>query len=138
MIRAVYKHVLGHQFVRASERLKGQESLFNRGHLSVGKFVRQAAKSGLYKQKSFEHCNPYQLIELNFKHLLGRAPQRAARECASSPSTNRCSTSSKFSGRGAHRQHYPCELSSHPTLMPITRRRFLQALAAPGSAAAIR
>ena len=56
-----------------NERLKGQESLFNRGYLSVGEFLRQAAKSVLYKQKSFEHCNPYRLIELNFKHL-GVAP----------------------------------------------------------------
>ena len=92
--------MLDHQFVRASERLKGQASLFNRGYLSVREFVRQVAKSGLYKQKSFEHCNPYRLIELNFKHLLDRAPQSAASGCASSPSTNRCSTSSKFSGRG--------------------------------------
>jgi phycoerythrin-associated linker protein len=36
------------------------------------------AKSGLYKAKFFESTNPYRFIELNFKHLLGRAPQNKA------------------------------------------------------------
>jgi phycoerythrin-associated linker protein len=78
LIRAVYKQVLGNQYVMNSERLEGAESLFKRGYLSVREFVRQVAKSGLYKQKFFENCNPYRFIELNFKHLLGRAPQNKA------------------------------------------------------------
>ena len=40
-------------------------------------FVRLVAKSGLYKEKFFENCNPYRFIELNFKHLLGRAPNNS-------------------------------------------------------------
>jgi phycoerythrin-associated linker protein len=52
--------------------------LFKRGYLSVRELVRQVAKSGLYRQKFFENCNPYRFIELNFKHLLGRAPQNKA------------------------------------------------------------
>ncbi|MEB3308170.1 MAG: phycobilisome rod-core linker polypeptide [Cyanobacteriota bacterium] len=75
LIRAVYRQVLGNQYVMASERLEGPESLFRRGYLSVREFVRQVAKSGLYKKKFFEATNPYRFIELNFKHLLGRAPQ---------------------------------------------------------------
>jgi len=78
LIRAVYKQVLGNQYVMASERLEGPESLFKRGYLSVREFVRQVAKSGLYKTKFFESTNPYRFIELNFKHLLGRAPQNKA------------------------------------------------------------
>jgi phycoerythrin-associated linker protein len=78
LIRAVYKQVLGNQYVMASERLEGPESLFKRGYLSVREFVRQVAKSGLYKAKFFENCNAYRFIELNFKHLLGRAPQNKA------------------------------------------------------------
>jgi phycoerythrin-associated linker protein len=78
LIRAVYRQVLGNQYVMASERLEGPESLFKRGYLSVREFVRQVAKSGLYKQKFFENTNPYRFIELNFKHLLGRAPQNKA------------------------------------------------------------
>jgi len=78
LIRAVYRQVLGNQYVMASERLEGPESLFRRGYLSVREFVRQVAKSGLYKAKFFENCNAYRFIELNFKHLLGRAPQNKA------------------------------------------------------------
>jgi phycoerythrin-associated linker protein len=78
LMRAVYRQVLGNQYVMKSERLEGPESLFRRGYLSVREFVRQVAKSGLYKQKFFENCNPYRFIELNFKHLLGRAPQNKA------------------------------------------------------------
>ena len=78
LIRAVYKQVLGNQYIMASERLEGPESLFRRGYLSVREFVRQVAKSGLYKGKFFENCNAYRFIELNFKHLLGRAPQNKA------------------------------------------------------------
>ena len=78
LIRAVYKQVLGNQYVMASERLEGPESLLKRGYLSVREFVRQVAKSGLYRSKFFESTNPYRFIELNFKHLLGRAPQNKA------------------------------------------------------------
>ncbi|CAK6701088.1 phycobilisome rod-core linker polypeptide [Synechococcus sp. CCY9201] len=78
LIRAVYQQVLGNQYIMESERLEGPESLFRRGYLSVREFVRQVAKSGLYRQKFFENCNAYRFIELNFKHLLGRAPQNKA------------------------------------------------------------
>lgn len=77
IIRAVYQQVLGNQYVMKSERLEGLESLFRHGDLTVRELVRQVAKSGLYKQKFFENCNPYRFIELNFKHLLGRAPQNS-------------------------------------------------------------
>jgi phycoerythrin-associated linker protein len=78
VIRAVYQQVLGNQYVMASERLEGPESLFKRGYLSVRELVRQVAKIGLYRKRFFESSNPYRFIELNFKHLLGRAPQNKA------------------------------------------------------------
>jgi phycoerythrin-associated linker protein len=78
IIRAVYRQVLGHQYVMNSERLDGAESLFRNGYLSVRELVRMVAKSGLYRARFFENCNPYHFIELNFKHLLGRAPQNKA------------------------------------------------------------
>ncbi len=78
LIRAVYKQVLGNQYVMDSERLTQAESLFKNGYLSVREFVRAVAKSGLYRSKFFENCNAYHFIELNFKHLLGRAPQNKA------------------------------------------------------------
>ncbi|MEB3322903.1 MAG: phycobilisome rod-core linker polypeptide [Synechococcaceae cyanobacterium] len=78
LIRSVYQQVLGGQYVMESERLEGPESLFRRGYLSVREFVRQVAKSSLYRDRFFTNCNPYRFIELNHKHLLGRAPQNKA------------------------------------------------------------
>jgi phycoerythrin-associated linker protein len=78
IIRAVYQQVLGNQYVMESERLSGAESLFRNGYLSVREFVRLVAKSNLYRSRFFESNNPYHFIELNHKHLLGRAPQNKA------------------------------------------------------------
>ena len=78
IILAVYQQVLGQQYVMANERLTGAESLFRNGFLSVRELVRTVAKSGLYRERFFENCNPYRFIELNHKHLLGRAPQNRA------------------------------------------------------------
>ena len=78
IIRCVYQQVLGKQYVLKSDRLTGAESLFRTGYLSVRELVRAVAKSGLYRSRFFENTNPYHFIELNFKHLLGRAPQNKA------------------------------------------------------------
>ncbi len=78
IIRLVYQQVLGQQYVMQSERLTGAESLFRTGSLNVREFVRTLAKSGLYRSRFFENCNPYRFIELNHKHLLGRAPHNKA------------------------------------------------------------
>jgi hypothetical protein len=75
IIRAVYQQVLGGQHVMKSDRLEGSESLFRNGYLNVREFVRLVAKSDQYRSRFFENCNPYRFIELNHKHLLGRAPQ---------------------------------------------------------------
>jgi hypothetical protein len=74
LIRAVYRQVLGQQYLMNSERLVGAESLFRNGYLSVRELVRTVAQSALYRSKFFEHSNAYRFIELNHKHLLGRAP----------------------------------------------------------------
>ena len=74
IIRAVYQQVLGGQYLMNSERLEGAESLFRNGYLNVREFVRTVAKSAQYRSRFFENCNPYRFIELNHKHLLGRAP----------------------------------------------------------------
>ncbi len=75
IIRAVYQQVLGGQYLMTNERLGGAESLFRNGYLNVRELVRTVAKSALYRSRFFENCNPYRFIELNHKHLLGRAPQ---------------------------------------------------------------
>jgi phycoerythrin-associated linker protein len=74
IVNAVYRQVLGNAYVMESERLSVPESQFKRGELSVREFVRQVAKSELYRSRFFDSCPRYRSIELNFKHLLGRAP----------------------------------------------------------------
>jgi hypothetical protein len=78
IIRAVYQQLLGGQYLMESERLEAAESLFCNNDLNVREFVRTVAKSTLYRSRFFESCNPYRFIELNHKHLLGRAPQNKA------------------------------------------------------------
>jgi len=74
VIRAVYRQVLGNDYLMASERLISAESLLRDGNLTVREFVRSVAKSELYKTKFFYSSFQTRLIELNYKHLLGRAP----------------------------------------------------------------
>ena len=74
VIRAVYKQVLGNPHVMESERLASAESQLCDGSFTVREFVRAVAKSDFYRSRYFESCPPYRFVELNFKHLLGRAP----------------------------------------------------------------
>ncbi|WP_013324028.1 phycobilisome linker polypeptide [Gloeothece verrucosa] len=74
VIRAVYRQVLGNAYVMESERATVPESKLKQGELSVREFVRAVAKSDLYRSRFFETSPRYRFIELNFKHLLGRAP----------------------------------------------------------------
>ncbi len=74
IIRAVYKQVLGNPHIMESERLITAESQLVRGEMTVREFVRAVAKSEFYRRRYFESSAPYRFVELNFKHLLGRAP----------------------------------------------------------------
>ena len=75
VIRAVYKQVLGNPHVMESERLVTAESQLCDRSITVRDFVRAVAKSDFYRARYFESCAPYRFVELNFLHLLGRAPQ---------------------------------------------------------------
>ncbi|MEL7314975.1 MAG: phycobilisome rod-core linker polypeptide [Cyanobacteria bacterium J06559_3] len=75
IIRAVYKQVWGNPHVMESERLASAESQLCDRSITVREFVRAAAKSEFYRSRYFESCAPYRFVELNFLHLLGRAPQ---------------------------------------------------------------
>lgn len=75
IIRAVYKQVLGNPHVMESERLVTAESQLCDRSITVREFVRAVAKSDFYRTRYFESCAPYRFVELNFLHLLGRAPQ---------------------------------------------------------------
>lgn len=74
VIQAVYRQVLGNDYIMQSERLTSLESLLVNGQLTVRDFVRAVAKSELYKTKFLYPHFQTRVIELNFKHLLGRAP----------------------------------------------------------------
>ncbi|MCF4969671.1 phycobilisome rod-core linker polypeptide [Nostoc sp. CMAA1605] len=75
IIRAVYKQVLGNPHIMESERLVTAESKLCDRSITVREFVRIVAKSEFYRTRYFESCAPYRFVELNFLHLLGRAPQ---------------------------------------------------------------
>ncbi|MBN3909615.1 MAG: phycobilisome linker polypeptide [Nostoc sp. NMS1] len=74
VIAAVYRQVLGNNYILASDRLESAESILRDGKNTVQEFVRQLAKSELYKSKFFYDNFQTRVIELNYKHLLGRAP----------------------------------------------------------------
>ena len=74
VIRAAYRQVLGNEYLMESERLVGPESLLTQGNISVRDFVRAIAQSELYREKFLYPNFHVRFIELNYKHLLGRAP----------------------------------------------------------------
>ncbi|WP_375478096.1 phycobilisome rod-core linker polypeptide [uncultured Nostoc sp.] len=74
VIAAVYRQVLGNNYILTSDRLTSAESILRDGKNTVQEFVRQVAKSELYKSKFFYDNFQTRVIELNYKHLLGRAP----------------------------------------------------------------
>lgn len=74
VIRAAYRQVLGNDHIMSAERLTSAESLLKQGSIRVCDFVRTLALSELYKEKFFYSTPNVRFIELNFKHLLGRAP----------------------------------------------------------------
>ncbi|MBD2464921.1 phycobilisome linker polypeptide [Oscillatoria sp. FACHB-1407] len=73
-IRAAYRQVFGNDHLMQSERLTSAESLLRRGDITIREFVRTLAQSELYRQKFFYSTPQVRFIELNYKHLLGRAP----------------------------------------------------------------
>jgi phycocyanin-associated rod linker protein len=73
VIRAAYRQVMGNDHLMSNERLTSAESLLRNGDINVRDFVRALALSEIYKEKFF-YSNPQnRFIELNYKHLLGRA-----------------------------------------------------------------
>ncbi|WP_094555050.1 phycobilisome rod-core linker polypeptide [Synechococcus sp. 1G10] len=78
LIRATYRQVMGNPHLMESERVLTSESKFIEGYLSTREFVRSIACSHEYRRRFFETNAPYRFVELNFKHLLGRAPNSQA------------------------------------------------------------
>lgn len=74
VICAAYRQVFGNDHLMQSQRLTSVESLLKQGNITVREFVRALALSDLYREKFFQGVYQIRFIELNFKHLLGRAP----------------------------------------------------------------
>ncbi|MEM9150541.1 MAG: phycobilisome rod-core linker polypeptide, partial [Cyanobacteria bacterium P01_F01_bin.3] len=81
IIEAAYKQVFGNAHIMESERSREAESQMRSGEISVLEFIRQLAKSDRYRALFFDNCPNVSAIELNFKHLLGRAPESYEEIC---------------------------------------------------------
>jgi phycoerythrin-associated linker protein len=78
VIRAAYKQVLGNYHVMESQRVTSAESQLRNGDITVREFVRRIALSSIYQTLFFDDVSAYRFVELNCKHLLGRAPHDQA------------------------------------------------------------
>ncbi|MGI8503715.1 MAG: phycobilisome rod-core linker polypeptide [Hassallia sp.] len=72
--RAAYEQVFGRQGVYASQKFTSAEALLRNGKINVQQFIEILAKSEFYKECFFYSNSQGRFIELNYKHLLGRAP----------------------------------------------------------------
>ncbi|PXF42685.1 Phycobilisome 31.8 kDa linker polypeptide, phycoerythrin-associated, rod [Gracilariopsis chorda] len=75
-LRAAYRHIFGNAYLMEEERgeLAVPESQHKAGNISAREFVRCLAKSSAYKKRLLDGASQFRFIELNFVHLLGRAP----------------------------------------------------------------
>ncbi|PLZ96398.1 photosystem I reaction center subunit XII [Fischerella thermalis CCMEE 5268] len=74
VFRAAYEQIFGRQGVYASQRFTSAEAMLRNGKISVKQFVEILAKSEFYRECFFYKNSQVRFIELNYKHLLGRAP----------------------------------------------------------------
>jgi phycoerythrin-associated linker protein len=77
-IIAAYRQVYGNLPPTENERCTSLEVRLMNGEITVRDFVNGLAKSPFYKQNYFHAVAPQRGVELNFKHLLGRAPLNQA------------------------------------------------------------
>ncbi len=74
VIIAAYRQVLGNLPPTDNQRETSLEARLLNGEITVRDFVNGLAKSDFYKANFFHAVGAQRGIELNFKHLLGRAP----------------------------------------------------------------
>ena len=67
IITAVYRQILGNQYLMESDRLTSAESQLRNGDITVRGFVRAVAQSSLYQSLFFHSASQYRFIELNLK-----------------------------------------------------------------------
>lgn len=75
-VTAGLRQIFGNAYLMEEERaeLYPAESEYRCGKITAKEFVRRCAKSATYKKRFFENVSQFRFFELNFKHLLGRAP----------------------------------------------------------------
>lgn len=78
VVAAAYKQVFGNAHLMESERSVIAESKVRKGEITVLEFIRALAKSDHYRKLFWEKHTNVTAIELNFKHLMGRAPKNYA------------------------------------------------------------
>ncbi|WP_026736662.1 phycobilisome linker polypeptide [Fischerella sp. PCC 9605] len=74
VFRAAYEQIFGRQGVYASQKFTSAEAMLRNGKITVKQFVEILAKSEFYRECFFYKNSQVRFIELNYKHLLGRAP----------------------------------------------------------------
>lgn len=76
VVTAGLRQAFGNAYLMEEEReeLYVAESKFRCGEITAKEFMRAVAKSDTYRKRFFESVTQFRFIELNFKHLLGRAP----------------------------------------------------------------
>ncbi len=78
VIAAAYRQVLGNLPPTENQRETSLEVRLQNGEITVRDFVNGLAKSDFYKSNFFHSVGAQRGVELNFKHLLGRAPLNQA------------------------------------------------------------
>lgn len=74
VFKAAYEQVFGRERVYIGNIFASAEALLRNGSINVRQFIATLAKSEFYKEKFFYSNSQVRCIELNYKHLLGRAP----------------------------------------------------------------
>ena len=75
IIDKAYRQVFGNRHLMELDINTSTEALFMNGDLNVQGLITAMAQSDTYRKYFLEPNSPYRFIELNFKHLLGRAPR---------------------------------------------------------------
>jgi phycoerythrin-associated linker protein len=78
IIRAANRQVFGNAHLMENERVTSAESMYCNGSLTVQGLITALALSDTYRRLFLDANGPYRFVELNFKHLLGRAPRNQA------------------------------------------------------------
>ncbi|WP_218080833.1 phycobilisome rod-core linker polypeptide [Anthocerotibacter panamensis] len=75
VVRAAYRQVFERDILAYGQSISYLDSKVKNGEISVKEFIRLLGKSELYRKQFFEPFINSRVLELAFKHFLGRAPE---------------------------------------------------------------